>query len=186
MTTGALDLDDLLVVLGAGAAWQDEGVGNLAHGLQCAWELSLSFPTDAELHVAGLVHDIGHQLAPGDDAGHGRVAADAVRDLLGDRVADLVELHVPAKRYLVTVDPGYTQILSSVSTTTLDRQGGAMSTAEAARFLDHPCAEHAIALRLADDAAKVPGRVVPGLDRWRPVLAAVAVGRRATMHPGRS
>ena len=35
------------------------------------------------------------------------VAADAVRDLLGERVAALVELHVPAKRYLVTVDAGY-------------------------------------------------------------------------------
>lgn len=151
-----------------------DGVGLLAHGLQCAWALSAAFPHDDELAVAGLVHDIGHQLAPGDDAGHGTVGADAVRRLLGTRVADLVALHVPAKRYLVTVEPTYRGVLSAISTDTLDRQGGPMGPDDLARFLAHRHAAGAVALRRADDAAKAPGRPVPGLDEWRPVVGRVA------------
>lgn len=149
-------------------------VGQLAHGLQCAHELALTFPDDLELQVAGLVHDIGHDLVPGDDAGHGRAAADAVRTLFGERVADLVELHVPAKRYLVTVEVGYADILSGGSTSTLVNQGGPMTPREAAAFAALPLAAHAVALRIADDAAKVPGRVVPERGSWRPVLETVA------------
>ncbi|MFJ5969549.1 hypothetical protein [Streptomyces sp. NPDC093060] len=33
--------------------------------------------------MAGLVHDIGHRLVPGDEAGHGSHAATAVEGLLG-------------------------------------------------------------------------------------------------------
>ena len=187
--TDALDLDGLVALLAAGAtgeAGHDDGPDQLAHGLQCAWELSRSFPDDIELQVAGLVHDIGHQLVPGDDAGHGRIAAEAVRDLLGPRVAELVELHVPAKRYLVTMDPGYGDILSTTSTSTLGRQGGPMTVAEASKFLAHPFADHAVALRLADDAAKVRDRAVPGLDHWRPVLAAVALDAGVRIEERRS
>ena len=40
-----------------------DGLSELDHGLQCAYELSCLQPDDAELQVAGLVHDIGHQFA---------------------------------------------------------------------------------------------------------------------------
>lgn len=43
--------------------------------------------------MAGLVHGIGQLLYPGDEAGHADHAADAVRSLLGERVARLVRLH---------------------------------------------------------------------------------------------
>lgn len=75
------------------------------HALQTAALLRRSRPADKELQVAGLVHDIGHLLRSGDDAGHADHAADAVRALLGERVAHLVRLHVPAKRYLATSSP---------------------------------------------------------------------------------
>lgn len=65
------------------------------HALQTAHLLRRSHPADKELQVAGLVHDLGHLLYPGDDSGHAHHAADAVRPLLGARVARLVELHVP-------------------------------------------------------------------------------------------
>src|SRR5206468_671298 len=104
----------------------------LDHGLQCAALLAKLFPDDEELQVAGLVHDVGHRIAPGASEAHGVIAADAVRDLLGARVAALVELHVPAKRYLVTVDPAYRDVLSDGSTISLARQGGALSAAERA------------------------------------------------------
>lgn len=151
-----------------------EAVDLLAHALQCAHEIALAHPDDLELQVAALVHDIGHQLAPGDDAGHGRLGADAVRELLGARVARLVEHHVPAKRYLVTVDATYRAALSPVSIRTLEHQGGTMTEAELGQVAALPDWDAGLVLRRADDAAKAPGREVPGLDSWRAVLERVA------------
>ncbi|MCP3818220.1 metal-dependent phosphohydrolase [Streptomyces sp. A3M-1-3] len=74
------------------------------HALQTAHSLRRSHPADKELQVAGLVHVLGHLLHPGDDAGHARHAASAVRPLLGARVARLVELHVPAAEAAVFMD----------------------------------------------------------------------------------
>src|SRR5271166_3030595 len=37
----------------------------LQHGLQCAAHLQRSNQGDPELQVAGLLHDVGHVLAPG-------------------------------------------------------------------------------------------------------------------------
>lgn len=155
---------------------QREAVDLLAHALQCAYEIALAHPDDLELQVAALVHDIGHLLAPGDDAGHGRIGADAVRELLGDRVARLVEHHVAAKRYLVTIDPTYRATLSSVSIVTLERQGGTMTDDELRAAEALPDWDGGLLLRRADEAAKVPGRPVPELETWRHVLERVAVG----------
>ena len=110
----------------------------LPHSLQCAARLAEVAPDDDELIVAGLVHDIGHRLQPGHPVEHGKVAAEAVRDLLGARVAALVELHVPAKRYLVTVDTAYRASLSTGSTASLARQGGALDPAERATLERRP------------------------------------------------
>ncbi|WP_329268072.1 hypothetical protein [Streptomyces sp. NBC_01451] len=60
------------------------------HALQTAALLRRSRPADKELQVAGLVHVVGRLLAPGAPTRHARVAADAVRHLLGERVARLV------------------------------------------------------------------------------------------------
>lgn len=146
------------------------------HGLQTARLLSLAHPEDRELQVAGLVHDLGHLLRPGDDAGHAQHAADAVRPLLGDRVARLVELHVPAKRYLAAVHQG--RALSPQSRLTLQAQGGPMTPDEAAAFRSAPLAEAAVALREADDAGKVVGLDCGTMEEWRPVIEAVAAGAR--------
>ena len=93
-----------------------------------------------------------------------------VRELLGDRVADLVAGHVAAKRYLVTVDPSYRELLSGNSTKTLERQGDAFTADEVTAFERSPLADDWIALRRASDRAKVSGLVVPGLpasrNRW--------------------
>lgn len=153
---------------------EGEAVDLLAHALQCAHEIAATHPDDLELQVAALVHDIGHQLSPGDDAGHGRIGADAVRVLLGDRVARLVEHHVDAKRYLVAVDPHYRSTLSPVSIRTLTAQGGTMTEAEIVAAEARPDWAAGVELRRADEAAKVAGRVVPGLDTWRPIVETVA------------
>ena len=159
------------VVAGLGWVTSSEGdeLTELDHALQCAYELRRARPDDAELHVAGLVHDVGHRFA--DDEGHGRAGAAWARPLLGDRVADLVEAHVTAKRYLVAVDPTYR--LTAVSTATLAAQGGPKTPADRVRFERAPVFADAVLLRRADDAAKVPGRSVPPLSAWLAVLEEV-------------
>lgn len=173
-TDGPMTLDELIEVLQglAGVPSEDGGYSELDHGLQCAAELRRRAPEDLGLQLAGLVHDIGHRYA--DDAGHGRAGARMVAPLLGPRVGRLVEAHVPAKRYLVATDPAYVTGLSRVSTETLVAQGGAMTRAEIEAFRSAPGWADAVTLRRADDAAKRPGRRVPDLGHWLPLLRAMA------------
>jgi predicted HD phosphohydrolase len=171
------DLDSLVARLETMATWvsaEAEGITELDHGLQCAAELAALEPDDEALQIAGLVHDIGHGLCHIRD--HDVVSAEAVRPVLGERVAALVGLHVLAKRYLVTTDPGYRARLSPISVASLAAQGGDLSDAEVRAFESRPHWQEALMLRRADEAAKVAGRVVPGLDRWLPALSRVAAG----------
>jgi predicted HD phosphohydrolase len=168
------ELEEFLAALAA-APGEAGGLSELDHALQCAYELSLVRPDDAELHVAGLVHDIGHQFAS--DESHGSLGGDCVRPFLGERVAGLVDAHVPAKRYLVTTDPSYGSVLTAGSVVSLGRQGGGMTPDEVAEFEAGPYAADAAVLRRADDAAKVPGKSVPDLEAWIPLLRQVAAAR---------
>jgi predicted HD phosphohydrolase len=175
-----MTVDELIALLASCEGFYDslgddgDPIPILAHSLQCAARLSEVAPADEELIVAGLVHDIGHRLRPAHPVEHGIVAADAVRDVLGDRVAALVELHVPAKRYLVSVDDRYRASLSSGSTASLVRQGGALDHAERAALEQRPELEDALTLRRADEAAKDPDAVVPDLEHWRSVVERVS------------
>jgi predicted HD phosphohydrolase len=155
-------------------AFDTDRVDELTHALQTAAGLAERRPADLELQVAGLVHDLGHLAAAGDPDAHGRAGADLVRPLLGRRVAELVELHVPAKRYLVATDPGYREVLSPGSIHTLELEGGPLASHEVAAFAARPEAQDALVLRRADDEAKDPARVVPDLEHWRPIVEAVA------------
>jgi hypothetical protein len=60
------------------------------HALQTAALLRRRRPADKELQVAGLVQGIGRLLGPGGGSDPAARAADAVRVLLGPRVARLV------------------------------------------------------------------------------------------------
>ena len=150
----------------------------LDHGLQCAAVLRRERPDDLELQIAGLVHDLGHVAVPNDADGHGRHGRVLFGELLGERVAALVELHVPAKRYLVTVEADYGDALSPGSVRTLAEQGGPMTPDEVADFTARRHHLDAIVLRRADEAAKVPGQRVPGLDEWAPRIEALVAVRR--------
>lgn len=163
--------DELVTLLAAGEQHADEErVDLLAHSLQCAALLAARFPEDRELQLAGLVHDVGTVLQPGDPEGHASTGAAAVAPLLGRRVAWLVSWHADAKRYLVTTDATYRDRLSARSLVTLEVQGGLMSETAVAALAVAPDLDALLALRRADDDAKVPDRVVPGLDAWRPLL----------------
>lgn len=168
---------ELMTLLHRSATFPDtDRVGVLDHGLQCADELRRRRPDDLELQIAGLVHDLGH--VADDVEAHGRVGRALLEPLLGERVGALVELHVPAKRYLVTVEDTYRAGLSAASVATLVEQGGTMSPEEVAAFEAEPHHRDAVELRRADEAAKVPGRAVPGLEEWKPRLEALAAAVR--------
>lgn len=168
-------VDDLLERLARGRDHSDgEAVDLLAHGLQCAALLASAAPHDVELQVAGLVHDVGTLLEPNRPARHARTGGAAVEPLLGPRVAALVAAHDDAKRYLVAVEARYAESLSARSLVTLGAQGGRMATAECAAFGRRPDLADLVALRRADDAAKVPGVLVPDLEEWAAALWAVA------------
>jgi len=185
VTIGFADVDALFDALRASADADDEGdLPILDHCLQCASRLRSSHPDDAELQVAGLVHDLGW-LEPDDggwslrlDAPHDVSGCELVAPLLGARIASLVGGHVAAKRYLLATDPAYAALLSARSEETLGFQGGVMTAAEVEAFARRPDREDLVALRRADDAAKVRGAVVDPLDSWRPAVEAVASAHR--------
>ena len=113
---------------------------------------------DDELVLATALHDIGRADAvrrahPG--LSHELAGGAFARSRLTERIAWLIEQHVPAKRFLST-DAGYQARLTPTSQVTLSRQGGPMSASEAARFRQHPWAADAIRLRQWDDDAKCP------------------------------
>lgn len=171
-------VDSLLATLARGANADDgEPLDLLDHMLQCADLLATAAPDDIELQVAGLVHDIGTVLDPGGPSTHAVTGAEAVGPLLGTRVAELVSGHDHAKRYLVTAEPAYRAQLSTTSVVTLALQGGEMDSAERSAFEAGSHFEALVTLRRADDAAKVPGRIVPGLDEWRSTLERVGANR---------
>ena len=124
-----------------------EPVTHLEHALQCAYHAEMDGYA-GDVVVAALLHDIGHICAPDDaphmdwdggpDVGivdHETVGGEFMR-LLGfsDFVKELVESHVPAKRYLVAVDEDYAAGLAEDSKRSLMFQGGVMGQEEARAF----------------------------------------------------
>ncbi|WP_371667875.1 hypothetical protein OG985_09680 [Streptomyces sp. NBC_00289] len=93
---GVEELMDLLYACRAAPAGPAPGgrADPHQHALRTAALLRRGRPADKELQLAGLVQAIGPLLRPGDERGHRDHAADAVRSLLGARVAGLVRGHV--------------------------------------------------------------------------------------------
>ncbi|MGK8487779.1 HD domain-containing protein [Nocardia asiatica] len=123
----------------------------VTHGVQCAELLTARYPEDSELQLAGLLHDIGLLLVPGDELGHPKHAADYVRNLFGDRVADIIALHVDAQRYLEATAENY--LVAPPPTAAFAEQPDSMTDDEIEAFLAEPLASAALSLREADDAA---------------------------------
>jgi phosphonate degradation associated HDIG domain protein len=174
--------DDLFVLLesrGSGR-YGLSAVSQLEHALQSA-ALAAQRDLGDEVVVAALFHDLGHLLVGGDvdlasqgiDDVHEETGAGTLERLFGPRVAEPVRLHVAAKRYLCGVNPAYYDKLSEDSRQSLALQGGPMTAGEIAAFdrLEHRAA--ALALRLIDDEAKVPGLATPRLDSYREIAGRI-------------
>ncbi|MET9191697.1 hypothetical protein ABZX60_00135 [Streptomyces olivaceus] len=94
------ELMDLLYACRGERSGPDHGSGGPVdlhgHALRTAALLRRRRPADKELQVAGLVSPVGRLLWPGDPAGR---TADAVRPLLGARVARLLRRHARAEAW---------------------------------------------------------------------------------------
>ncbi len=146
----------------------DEDVTQIEHALQCA-SRALAAEADHPVVVAALLHDIGHlliaeQVADRRDRHHEEVAARFLRRWFGSAVLESIRLHVAAKRYLCSIEPGYVVALSNASIQSLELQGGPMSREEGEAFerLEH--SDIAVDLRRWDDQAKDPSASTPGLE----------------------
>jgi len=169
-----------LLATGGGAAYFGEPVTVLEHSLQSAWFVQSS-DARGELVAAALLHDLGHLMhSEGEDVAqrgldtrHEELAAAVLAGHLPDAVLDPIRMHVAAKRYLCFAEPDYLAGLSPASLESLALQGGPMTASEAEEYLALPHAREALALRRADDSAKVPGLSVPGLDSYRSLVSAL-------------
>jgi predicted HD phosphohydrolase len=146
-----------------GLAYEGEGITQLQHGWQCA-RLARQAGASPALQLAAWLHDVGHLTSGlagtptlrGVDDSHEHAGARLLGALFGVAVAEPVALHVAAKRYMVTIRPGYRAALSADSTRSLALQGGPMSAEECTSFAGSPWADDAQRLRAWDDLAKDP------------------------------
>ncbi len=153
-----------------------EAVSQLEHAAQTA-DCALGEGLGDDVVAAAFLHDVGHlcaseakRMGTWGTAGHESLGAEYLRALgFGERVAQLVEGHVAAKRYLTFKQPDYHQRLSEASKATLRYQGGPMTEAEAREFERHPLFSRILELRTWDEAAKVPGQAAD-LGRYEPIL----------------
>lgn len=177
--SSAVEIKDLLARFGSVEVEIEGDVPAVlvTHGVQCAEMLAVSHPEDFELQVAGLLHDVGLLLVPGDEEGHPAHGAAYVRTVLGSRVADLVGLHVEAQRYLATVE-GEDRLRSRATTSRAEEAALAavslMVPSEMRRFEAEPLFREVLALRQADDVSKDHSRRDGDLDFWLDRMRAVA------------
>lgn len=154
-----------------------EDVTEQEHALQCAC-LAVQNKEPDGLVVACLLHDIGHLLhdlgediaEQGIDAVHEEKGAVWLASYFPPEIVEPVRLHVAAKRYLCTREPGYAEALSEASALSLALQGGPMSEEEALAFEQGPHADWAVRLRRYDDHGKLTDIEVPPLESYRSLI----------------
>ncbi len=149
-----------------------ESISQLEHMVQSA-QLAEAEGYDEEIILAAFLHDIGHLYGQHSKAqkmgtlgtqSHEKIGADYLREKgFSEKIAQLVEGHVAAKRYLCFQNPAYLQNLSPASLQTLQEQGGPMTAAEAKSFTQHPLFGLSIKMRYWDEAAKRIGQKLPDL-----------------------
>lgn len=158
-----------------GQGYYDESVTQLEHALQAA-HLARTSRASMEQITSALLHDIGHFVMHEHedqnhflavDWKHETVGARQLEPFFGRAVTEPIFLHVPAKRYLCTVEPDYFNGLTLASQRSFALQGGLMTDREIERFENNPFYHTATLLRRWDDSAKIRGLQVPELEDYR-------------------
>jgi phosphonate degradation associated HDIG domain protein len=179
MTTEIID-EIFAIFRRFGSLHYGEDVNQMEHILQCG-HLARTDGASDELIAAALLHDIGQFLddagnaaeTKGVDARHEETGAAYLAPYFPEGVTEPVRLHVEAKRYLCSAEPGYLETLSRASALSLRLQGGPHSKQEMTDFLALPAAQDAIRLRRYDDSGKQDGWNVPELESYRPLLTSL-------------
>lgn len=165
-----------------------EPVSQLEHMLQAA-ALAGKEGFVEEVILAAFFHDIGHlvehiqPVEKMEDFGvvdHEKLGADYLREKgFSERLCQLVQSHVAAKRYLTAKYPNYYAKLSDASKQTLLHQGGRMTEEEVVQFENHPDHPLYIQLREWDDKAKERDAVMPSLEKYRQMAVQHLAGQDA-------
>lgn len=159
-----------------------EPVSQIEHMCQCG-QLAEAAGAKDEVILAAFFHDIGHlcgfafpekNLQHMDHCGivdHEKLGADyLLAKGFSQTIANLVQSHVPAKRYLTYAHQAYYDRLSEASKKTLEFQGGAMTAEEAAAFKSDPLFNLYVSIRHWDDEAKKSNEPLPGLHGFRQMM----------------
>ena len=158
------------------AAYIGEPVSQIEHMCQAA-QLAETEGYDDEVILAAFFHDIGHlcehvfETSQMDGYGvmdHESLGSQYLREKgFSEKIARLVESHVPAKRYLTFKYPEYYNKLSDASKITLDKQGGRMNDTEARQFESDNLYLLFIKIREWDDKAKIESIPLPSLEIYK-------------------
>jgi phosphonate degradation associated HDIG domain protein len=168
-----------LYTLHGGEDYIGEPVSQLEHMYQMAL-LAESAGHDDEVILAAFFHDIGHLVANTGSYtsmdGYGAMSHETIgaeylrRKGFSEKLIELVESHVVAKRYLTFRYPEYLRQLSDASRKTLQIQGGMMTEEEALDFELDPLFELKVQFRKWDDEAKITDRPLTGWENLRPMV----------------
>lgn len=150
-----------------------EAISQIEHMSQSA-QLAKEDGCDDEMILAAFFHDIGH-ICANENAQHmgGKYGLISHEDIGADyllqkgfsrRIANLVQSHVDAKRYLCFKYPDYENSLSEASRQTLKYQGGPMNMEEASAFEKDPDFNNFLKMREYDDKAKLVGIPIRNLE----------------------
>ncbi|MEO8415495.1 MAG: HDIG domain-containing metalloprotein [Ginsengibacter sp.] len=178
----AIEIADEIMSLYTSYGDQDyigEPVSQIEHMCQCA-QLAEKAKYDDEVILAAFFHDIGHlcehimDVDYMDDYGivnHEKIGADFLsKKGFSKKIANLIESHVAAKRYLTYKNPGYYNKLSEASKSTLKFQGGRMDEKEANDFEKEEWFNLYITLRGWDEKAKEEHVPLPDLSYYRNMM----------------
>ncbi|NBY32521.1 MAG: HD domain-containing protein [Betaproteobacteria bacterium] len=163
--------------------YQGEAVTQIEHAWQCG-QLAKSQGASRQLQLAAWLHDIGHLLSKlegsptisGKDDRHELIGSKYLSSIFPEIVYKSIELHVDAKRFLVSTEPAYRDQLSVDSIRSLQLQGGIMTMDECHNFLSKPYAAESIQLRRWDDLGKKSDCKMPELDEVIYELEELALG----------
>lgn len=161
-----------------------EGVSLSDHSIQCAAFAQRDGASSAMV-AAAFLHDIGHLLHDlpedvadsGIDTQHESVGSAWLSQYFGPEVSEPVRLHVAAKRYLASMEPGYLDQLSDASQLSLKLQGGAMTAAQERAFEAERYFSDAVRLRRWDEEGKIVGFQGPSAAQFDAIIAACLVRR---------